>query len=103
MNLKKGNCTYQDSIHIKTLSPPFIPNVFTPNHDQTNETFDILGLKQPVSLIVSDRWGIEVYKNGAYTSGWDGGNLPDGTYFYSLLGTKEACLDQKKGWVQLLR
>lgn len=33
-------------------------------------------------LTVLNRWGNEVYKARAYTGGWDGDNLSEGTYFY---------------------
>jgi gliding motility-associated-like protein len=66
-------------------------NVFTPNSDGDNDTFEIMGLPgYPGSrLSVYDRWGIQVYYNSNFTGAWRGINnqnapLPDGTYYYTL-------------------
>jgi gliding motility-associated-like protein len=63
-----------------------IPNVFTPNGDQFNQTFEIPDLDKYVEneLVVVNRWGQKVYEEKNYSGGWDGGNLSDGTYFYIL-------------------
>jgi len=66
-------------------------NVFTPNSDGDNDTFEILGLQgYPGSkLSVYDRWGVQVYYNSNYVGAWRGINnqnapLPEGTYYYTL-------------------
>ena len=66
-------------------------NVFTPNSDGDNDTFEILGLQgYPGSkLSVYDRWGVQVYYNANYVGAWRGINnqnapLPEGTYYYTL-------------------
>lgn len=76
-----------------------IPNVFTPPTDP-NGTFKIAkknagGLSgseyvpvvyeyMRVEVIVLDRWGRQVFHSTDYKNDWDGGNLPDGTYFYKV-------------------
>ncbi len=35
-------------------------------------------------LTIFNRWGRIVYQSKDYQNNWDGGNLPDGTYFYVL-------------------
>jgi gliding motility-associated-like protein len=77
-----------------------IPNVFTPNDDTTNDTFNLSGLDVQRIEIYS-RWGRLVYEQNNYIDQWHGqnmhgGELPDSTYYYILyLRTGE----EKQGWV----
>lgn len=63
-----------------------IPNLFTPNGDGINDRFVIRGLQQysQRELIVLNRWGTQVYSSRNYNNDWNGGSLPDGTYYYVL-------------------
>lgn len=65
--------------------PPFItiPNVFTPNGDNTNDLFVIrnLLLYDYRPLIVYNRWGKIVYQSNQYNNDWRGDNVPDGVYY----------------------
>jgi gliding motility-associated-like protein len=71
-----------------------VPNIFTPNGDQTNETLDIQtkGISDLVCTIY-DRWGLKIAEvNGINNPKWDGktasGNAAaEGTYFYILKAT----------------
>jgi len=87
----------------------FIPNVFTPNGDGINDTFVITeagasqtgasGLKDAAAsadykplntyyessnLVIFNRMGRKVFESTDYHNDWNGGNLPDETYFYVL-------------------
>ena len=78
----------------------FIPNIFTPNGDGSNETFFIRNKPdEPVKLLVSNRWGKRVYDSDDYQNNWNGGDLPDGIYFYSI----KAGDQEYNGWVEILR
>jgi gliding motility-associated-like protein len=98
-----------------------LPNVFTPNGDDINDTFrpkDCPRFVESVTLRVVNRWGKEVY---SFTSSgdisifinWDGKTndgqeLPTGVYYY-VAEVKFTMRDPSrahqtfKGWVQILR
>ena len=91
---------------IDTLSV-VIPSGFTPNADNINDYFQILGLDSYASktLEVFNRYGNQVYESPNYANQWDGTlldtgePLPDATYYYVLT------LDGKlfKGYVYINR
>ena len=81
--------------------PLFIPNVYTPNGDNVNDTFEIVGIEafDRTEVTILNRWGNEVYRNDNYRNEWNGQGLNEGTYFYiikTIKGTKE---DVYKGHV----
>jgi len=83
-----------------------IPNGFSPNGDNVNDTWKIEGLWEfpEAKLLVFDRWGKKVFTGDANTNFWDGtinGNeLPSADYFYVIeLGNGE----KYKGTVTLKR
>uniref|UniRef100_UPI0030ECC2A6 T9SS type B sorting domain-containing protein n=1 Tax=uncultured Marivirga sp. TaxID=1123707 RepID=UPI0030ECC2A6 len=81
---------------------PFIPNVFTPNNDGKNDEFRILNLPDNgAELIVTNRTGTIVYRDSNYRSSnlWDGGDNPDGIYFYQLTVDGNV----QSGWVEIIR
>ena len=63
----------------------FIPNSFTPNGDNHNETFYVHGAdKEEIkSLIIYNRWGETVYETND-NSPWDGKDCQIGVYSYSV-------------------
>ncbi len=84
-------------IEVKEVSEIFIPNVFTPNGDAENETFEIknLHIYPNNSIVIFNRWGDLVFKASPYMNDWDGKNaiggvkpigedLVEGTYFFIL-------------------
>lgn len=86
-----------DTVYTKTVDVLpvnlFIPNVFTPNGDGINDFFVISekGSNKPINsyyesseLLIFNRWGKKVLDSKNYQNNWNGGNLPDGTYFYVL-------------------
>jgi gliding motility-associated-like protein len=84
----------------KEFPEPFIANVLTPNNDQFNDNFMIdeglLGSK----LFIYNRWGKLIYQSLNYQNDWAGGDLPSGVYYYLLRGE---CLEEKKGWLSIIR
>ena len=63
----------------------FIPNSFTPNGDNINETFYVHGAdgNKIKSMVIYNRWGEKVYKT-ASNKPWDGRNCQIGIYTYSI-------------------
>ncbi len=88
--------TCSDSVCIKiqveeTCSNIRIPNVFTPNNDNINDTWGIeFPCPQTVGnfhLLVFNRWGVKLYEADKPNAKWDGRSLsgepvPTGTYYY---------------------
>jgi gliding motility-associated-like protein len=51
----------------------FVPNVFTPNGDGVNDTFQPKGYGiVKYNLQVFDRWGEKLFETNDFTKGWDG-------------------------------
>lgn len=102
--------TYEVSLTIDTLcvidktielsfEEIFVPNVFTPNNDGLNDTF-VINSDLSMDLKVFDRNGKSLYEQDNYQNNWDGTNLANDTYYYSIsLSDGDVC----NGWVQILR
>ena len=87
--LATDQCGTQTDFYIEVVAcDTEIPNVFSPNNDQHNNTFYIEGIEgfPRSSIAIYNRWGNLVYENANYKGGWDGRMgtelLAEGTYFY---------------------
>lgn len=82
----------------------FIPNVFTPNGAQGNDSFKIGGLEKysGAELFVFDRWGNVVYESSNYRNDWRATDMSDGTYWY-VLKLPYGIKTEFKGAVQIIR
>ena len=93
-------CEIMFSVEIPRDSEIFIPNIFTPNGDNFNETFFIRNLPlDGTKLLISNRLGRKVYETDNYRNDWDGEDHADGIYYYTIqIG------DEKySGWIELWR
>lgn len=94
----------------------FIPNIITPNGDETNDWFTIpcieTGQFRDNSLVVYNQWGDKVYEAAPYSNdpaeawrgtldGENGKDLPDGVYFYIFKSGPNA--PPMKGFVEIFR
>lgn len=87
----------------------FIPNVFTPNGDLTNDLFIVSSTNmKEISYVIYDRWGLKITEYNGLTGGWNGhtknGSMaPDGTYYFILTATaKNNKTVNQSGFLQLL-
>jgi len=77
----------------------FIPNIFTPNGDGANDLFEIRNLPSSVKLIITNRWGKQVFSASDYQNNWTGDNVVDGVYYYRLIVNDESLT----GWLEIMR
>jgi gliding motility-associated-like protein len=92
-----NNCSNTDTVNVKILYNPLIPNVFSPNGDNVNDTWVIKYLDSYPDCIVQvfSRSGQPIYHSQGYSVPWDGKYkgqpLPVATYYYiikSVIGKK---------------
>ncbi|MBL0129068.1 MAG: choice-of-anchor L domain-containing protein [Flavobacteriales bacterium] len=77
--------TAQDVAIITVICDVTIPNVITPNGDGHNDYWEIDGILYVSNTVrIFNRWGQEVYSASNYRNQWNGGDLPDGTYYYEV-------------------
>ncbi len=65
----------------------YIPNAFTPNGDEINDLFGLVGMGiESMRLDVFNRWGELIFTSERQETGWDGSYngtmVPDGVYTY---------------------
>jgi gliding motility-associated-like protein len=89
-----------------------IPNIFTPNGDGFNDTFQFQTalIEQPFySYRIYNRWGSIVVEGDFSTGFWDGsldGRIsPEGVYYYIVRSKTRPCSEviEQKGFVHLIR
>ena len=107
-SVSNGVCKLHDTVRV-TYNP--IPQGFSPDGDNINDTFEIPGLENTQNeLVIINRSGAEVVRFTNYSSVtgyWDGrdkyGNeVPDGTYYY-LLNISSPYSERISGYVIVRR
>jgi gliding motility-associated-like protein len=91
----KGSCTDSISkeLKIKDEIMVYIPNSFSPNEDNLNETFNPIirgiNLNLDYSFKIFDRWGNVFFTSKDYLKGWNGKNdtkpVPQDIYVFNLI------------------
>jgi gliding motility-associated-like protein len=81
-----------------------IPNAFTPNKDNLNQTFKAIGEHIESQVVtIYNRWGEKLYEGPE----WTGQNIPSGVYAYTIeiagYQQKRLITRQEKGTVTLLK
>jgi gliding motility-associated-like protein len=95
-------CKNRDTLIVQ-VDQFLLPNVITPNGDNQNDTFKILGLRpgSKTKLEVFNRWGRPVFSKEGYQNEFDGKDLDPGVYFFSVYVEEQ---DKTfTGWVQLIK
>jgi len=83
-------CSVTDSMTVKVLQLPLVPNTFTPNNDGINDTWEIkyLDTYTECTVDVFNRYGQKVYTSVGYKIPWNGrfnnNELPVGVYYYII-------------------
>ena len=113
--------TYSNvTVNIEYCQSPVVsvPNIFTPNADGINDTWQLVVSSGALSIInyqcaVYDRWGVKVFDSSpplGITNGWDGRttsglSCSEGTYYYVISYTDAKTNEQKnlKGFLELIR
>lgn len=90
----------------------FIPNAFSPNHDNLNDVFkpmlSLSCMNGGYRMMIYNRWGEKVFQSFDILKGWDGtknGEAADlGVYYYTIRYTDQQGKEQSyKGDFSLLR
>ena len=107
-----NGCTSEYQITVFVFGDFDIPNVFTPNGDNSNDHFTLMhDIFRFYDILIFNRWGDLVEKKENHTGIllWDGRNqggkeCVDGVYFYKLSGTLyDGTQLDKSGFVTLIR
>ena len=83
----------------------FVPNVFSPDGDNTNDVFQVIGKGlEHITIEIYNRWGQLVFEAPHLNEPWDGTfrdqPCPIGTYVYQL---KVDALTSQSGTITLIR
>ena len=83
----------------------FVPNVFSPDGDNTNDVFQVMGRGlEHITIEIYNRWGQLVFEAPHLNEAWDGTfrgkPCPIGTYVYQL---KVDALTSQSGTITLIR
>jgi gliding motility-associated-like protein len=89
---KNSNNSIQSQSNIATVAPAvnfYVPTAFTPNNDNTNEKFGVVGQGiGKFNMKIYNAWGELIFESNNPEDGWDGKfkgvNSPVGTYLYTI-------------------
>jgi gliding motility-associated-like protein len=86
----KSGCSSIDTVKVTVLTQIDVPNIFSPNGDGINDTWQIKFLDSypGATVDVFNRYGQKIYHSNGYSREWDGTlngvALPIGTYYYVI-------------------
>jgi len=93
--------SFHVDIKAPSANPVYFPNVFTPNNDNTNDVFRMVGASDLITdfqISIFNRWGVLIYKSNDPFFEWNGlfnGTLVhDGIYYFGG-GYRHNCTGEK--------
>lgn len=102
--------TASDCVTVLGDAVIIIPNVFTPNADNVNDSFIVTWTNlSALKMEIYDRWGMHIITYDALITSWDGRNkdgkdCTDGVYYYICnAATNEGEIKTFTGFVHLIR
>jgi gliding motility-associated-like protein len=107
-----AGCSSSASFTITVVPPQFgVPNVFTPNQDATNSTFNLITSTNNYEIVkfnIFDRWGKLVFNTTTPGQGWDGTfngqNMPQDSYIYNIvIRIPDGTIIERSGELLLVR
>lgn len=101
--VQENKCFSVSDTVVVMLREIFIPNIFTPNGDGLNDTFQIneIHSRDVWTIDVYNRYGDLVFQDLNYKNTWSGSSMAEGIYYYHL--THNNTGRTYTGWVHLLR
>ncbi|CAG4997577.1 hypothetical protein DYBT9275_01804 [Dyadobacter sp. CECT 9275] len=99
-----NNCTSTASTSVNVVDQFYVPNIFSPDGDGKNDTFQISNIKdQILSISIYDRWGMLIFHSNGYEVPWNGDyngqKVQPGSYPY-IIRSKTASY---KGEIMVVR
>lgn len=86
-----GNCvnTFSMPITVENLIfNIYVPNVFTPNGDNSNDEFFIrVENGKTIEVNIFNRWGNKMFEIGDFKTRWNGQDASEGVYFFTYVIT----------------
>lgn len=85
-----GCITAVDEVFVKVYEKLIVPNIFSPNGDGINDSWNITAIDafDTSNVKVMNRYGEMVFESSGYTKAWDGkyknNDLPAGVYYYVI-------------------
>ncbi len=81
-----------------------LPNIFTPNGDGDNDRFvPFQAFPGKWTLMIFNRWGVEVFTTENLSQGWSGEDSPSATYYWVLQPRDGQQGESRAGYVTLVR
>ena len=111
LTVTQGGCSSSDTVTVfvdVACGEIFVPNVFSPNGDNENDTLKVYGnCITDLEFVIFDRWGEKVFETDDPSKGWDGkvrGKKMDTAVFvYYLNAAVNGILVRKHGNITLVK